>query len=231
MEYEELVTRHERVTADGIPYLHAPNPRNVEGRLIVTFATHNNGARYASLATIYRGVKADILAFRDPSNGYYLRADGGARVEELLREVAAGYDAARILLFGSSMAGYAALRWAIELNAACVVNNPQINLDATAPLAWEPLRSNILRIPQRVNLDEQAYGPRRAVLTVLHSRHPMDIENMRRLFALWLRTPGMQLRIEQVDEVEHRYLIRDFRHFSRLVAETYKARALLEETA
>jgi len=223
------VARHERAT-DGILHLHLKRAENDEGRLIVTFATHNNGARYASLETIHRHLPMDVLAFRDPSNGYYLYQDGGARFGALLRELVKGYDPAKILLFGSSMGGYAALRWAIELGASCVVSNPQVNLDSAANFAWGELRTNILRIPQRVNLDELPPGPRKAVLTVLHSRHPMDLDAMRRLFGFWLTAPGMALNLEQVDEATHGYLIRDFRHFARLVRATLVQRQALDTT-
>ncbi|MGX9965127.1 hypothetical protein ACVFYP_17485 [Roseomonas sp. F4] len=230
LSHDELVARHERAT-DGILHLHVPNPANTDRRLIVTFATHNNGARYASLEAIHRRLPMDILAFRDPANGYYLYQDGGARFGALLRELVQGYDPARILFFGSSMAGYAALRWAMELGASCVVSNPQVNLDSAAALAWDTLRTNILRIPQRVNLDELPPGPRRAVLTVLHSRHPMDIDAMQRLFSLWLKAPGMALNLEQVDEKAHAYLIRDFPHFNRLVQTTLAQRQAMEGPA
>ncbi|WP_439595018.1 hypothetical protein [Falsiroseomonas sp.] len=222
-----LVARHERVT-EGIRYLHVPNPANTQKRLIVTFATHNNNGRYAAIDSIHRKMPMDLLAFCDPDNSYYLYDDGGARFGALLRELIRPYAARRVLFFGSSMAGYAALRWAIELEAACVVSNPQVNLDASVPHAWRPLRDNILRIPQRVNLDELPAQPRRAALTVLHGRHPLDLENMRRLFSLWLASPGMSLNIRQVDETQHAYLIRDFRHFTQLVEQTYEQRAALE---
>lgn len=221
------MARFERVT-DGFPFLLVPNPNNAERRLIVTFATHNNGAKYASVQTIHRRMNADILGFRDPSNGYYLYDDGGERFGALLRSLVAGYKPARVLFFGSSMAGYAALHWALRLGASCVVSNPQVNLDATLPLAWPALRANIARIPKRLNLDELPPGPPRAVLTVLHSRHPMDLENMCHLFALWLRSPGLALNLEQTDEAQHAYLIRDFAHFRRLLETTFTQRLEME---
>ncbi|OYW10490.1 MAG: hypothetical protein B7Z53_00930 [Rhodospirillales bacterium 12-71-4] len=226
--HDELVARHERAT-DDILHLHLRNPANSDGRLIVTFATHNNGARYASLEAIHRRLPMDILAFRDPSNGYYLYQDGGARFGALLRALVQGYDPAKILLFGSSMGGYAALRWAIELGASCVVSNPQVNLDSAAAHAWADLRANILRIPHRVNLDELPPGPRQAVLTVLHSRHAMDLDAMRRLFGFWLTAPGMALNLEQAAEEAHAYLIRDFPHFRQLVETTLAQRKALAQ--
>ena len=226
LSHDELVARHERAT-DGILHLHLRNPANTDGRLMITFATHNTGARYASLEAIHRWLPMDVLAFRDPSNGYYLYQDGGARFGALLRELVQGYDPAKILLFGSSMGGYTALRWAIELGASCVVSNPQVNLDSAATFAWPDLRTNILRIPQRVNLDELAPGPRQAALTVLHSRHPMDLDAMRRLFGFWLTAPGMVLNMEQVAEEGHSSLIRDFPHFRRLVETTLAQRKAL----
>lgn len=231
LTYDEVVARHERAT-DGILHLSLPGPDNREGRLIVTFATHNAGQRYASLDAIRRRLpNVDILAFRDPANGYYLYQDGGARFGELLREHLQGRDLSRVLFFGSSMAGYAALRWAIEFEASCIVSNPQVNLDSAAKLAWPTLRANIQRIPLRVNLDELPPGPRRAVLTVLHSRHPMDIDAMRRLFAFWLTAPGMALNLEQAEEVKHAYLIRDFLQFRNLVERTFAQRQAMAQAA
>jgi hypothetical protein len=228
--YEDLVARHERVTG-GYRHLVMPHEVNPDRRLLVTFATFNNQGRYASIATLRKRMPMDILAFCDRGNGYYLDDDGGARFGAVLRGQVAGYDPARVLFFGSSMAGHAALRWALELNACCVVSNPQVNLDASIPLAWPKLRESLARIPHRVNLDEMPAGPRRAVLTVLHGRHPIDLENMRRLFALWLASPGMALNLEQAEEAAHAYLIRDFPHFRRLVEHTFTQRQLMEADA
>ncbi len=224
------MARFERVT-DGIPHLLVPHEDNAQRRLLVTFATHKGGARFAAVESIRRSMPVDFLGFRDPDNGYYLYQDGGVRFGTVLRGLVAAYEPARVLFFGSSMAGYAALRWALELNASCVVSNPQVNLDATIPHVWRELRENIERIPRRVNLDQVRWRDRRAVLTVLHGRHPMDIENMRRLFAIWLRTPGMALNLTQVDEDKHSYLIRDFAQFRRLCEDTWRQRLALEEQA
>jgi hypothetical protein len=48
---------------------------------------------------------------------------------------------------------------------------------------------------------------------------------MRRLWALWLRTPGMRLDIEQAGEAQHGYLIGDFARYATLVEEVFAARA------
>lgn len=228
--YEDLVARFERVT-DGFRHLLMPHAVNADRRLLVTFATFKNRGRYASVATLRKRMPMDILAFADAENGYYLDQDGGARFGAALRGLVAGYEPARILFFGSSMAGHAALRWALEFGACCVVSNPQVNLDASIPLAWPELRQSLLRIPQRVNLDEGPGWKPGAVLTVLHGQHPIDIENMRRLFGLWLASPGMALNLEQMEEATHAYLIRDFPHFRRLVQRTFAQRLLMEPVA
>ncbi len=223
--YDDMLARHEQ-NRDGVPFLFVPRPDNAARRLIVTFATYNNGDRYAAAETVHRRLSADFLGLRDPTNSYYLEADGGARFQGVLAHVLARYDPARVLMFGSSMAGYAALRWALHFDANALVSNPQVNLDATLPLAWDQLRASIAAIPRRVNLDELALADRHCALTCLHSRHPMDLENMRRLFAAWLRLPGMSLALHQTDEDKHRYLFRDFGHFQAMVEQTFQSRAI-----
>ncbi|WP_270937558.1 hypothetical protein [Falsiroseomonas oryzae] len=225
-DYDSLVQAHE-ATRDGIPFLHLRRPGEAAQALLVTLATHNNGHRYASLESANRLAAFDLLCLRDPDNSFYLQDDGGARFDGVVAAALDGYDPARVVFFGSSMAGYAALRWALRHDANAVVSNPQVNLDESARLAWPELRRNILHIPRRENLDDLEHGARRCAITCLHGRHPMDLENMRRLATLCLRTPGISLTLEHRPEERHAYLIAGFAHFRQLVQDTLRIRQRL----
>jgi hypothetical protein len=228
--YLEILARHERAL-DGLPYVHveredATGPR----RLLVSIATHNNGECYAALETVHKRWKGDVLAVRDPLNSYYLREDAGAGYDAVVEQVCAGYAPADIVFFGSSMAGHAALRWALRLDANALVSNPQVNLDASAALGWAGLRTSIGRIPRRVNLDEMAHGERSCSITWLHGRHPMDLDSLRRFMEIWAESPGMTLNLQQHPEATHRYLINDGHHFFTLLDGVLGERAMREKT-
>jgi hypothetical protein len=228
--YRAILARHERVLGE-VPYVHlVRGAAKGAPRLLVTIATHNNGARYAALETVERGWQGDVLALRDPLNSYYLQEDAGAAFDAVVDAVCAGYAPANVVFFGASMAGYAALRWALRRDANAVVSNPQVNLDAAAVLGWGELRANILRIPKRVNLDELAHGERSCAIAWLHGRHPMDVDALRRFLEMWLVTPGMSLNLQQHPEETHRYLINDSKHFFALVEGVLAERAMREST-
>lgn len=224
MLYEDIVRENERYL-NGIPYMWFRRESARTGILLVTFATFRNGDKYASLEACVRHTGHDLLCLRDPDNTYYLRDDLGAGYRHVLDHVLAEYNPSRVVMFGSSMAGYAALRWALELDTNCIVNNPQLNLDISARLSWKELRESILRIPHRFNLEDLHFQERHCAVTCLHSRHPMDQANIELLFRMWLRTPGMSLYVQQHREENHRYLIRSFPEFIRLIDVTLEARA------
>ncbi|MFH5923332.1 hypothetical protein [Roseomonas xinghualingensis] len=228
--YRAILARHERAL-DGVPYVHLVR-EGISGprRLLVTIATHKNGERYAALETTERGWKGDVLALRDPLNSYYLQQDAGAAYDTVVDTVCAGYAPADVVFFGSSMAGYAALRWALRWDANAVVSNPQVNLDAAAALGWPELRANILRVPMRVNLDELAHGERSCSIAWLHGRHPMDVDALRRFMGIWLASPGMTLNLQHHPEAAHRYLINDGKHFFALLEGVLAERAMRERT-
>lgn len=228
--YDAILSRHER-RLGAIPYVHLAREGD-EGarRLLVTMATHKNGERYAALETAERSWKGDLLALRDPANSFYLGEDAGAGYDAVVEGVLAGYAPERVVFFGSSMAGYAALRWALRWNANALVSNPQVNLDAAAALGWPELRANILRIPRRVNLDEGVYGARSCSIAWLHGRHPMDVDALRRFMEVWLASPGMTLNLQHHPESAHRYLVNDGRHFFALLEGVLAERAMREGT-
>jgi hypothetical protein len=228
--YQAILERHERMLGN-VPYVHlVREDTQAPRRLLVTMATHKSGERYAALETVVHNWTGDVLALRDPQNSYYLQQDAGAAFDAVVDAVCADYAPADIVFFGSSMAGYAALRGALRRDANAVVNNPQVNLDAAARLGWPELRANILRIPIRVNLDEMAHGERSCSIAWLHGRHAMDVDALQRFMAMWLDMPGMTLNLQQHPEASHRYLINNKRHFFALVEGVLAERAMRERT-
>ncbi len=195
-------------------------------RLIVIISTHNEGRRFAGLVDAYSLLDADLLFIRDEANSYYLRADRGAAFDALVRTIAEPYAPDQILFFGSSMAGYAALRYALMLDANAVLSNPQVSVTASAPLGWTELRRNIERIAEPHDLGDGEFADRACAITLLHSRHPMDVENTRLFFDLYRRHPGLALLTVHADETDHKYLIPDFQSFLLFVRRTYELRRL-----
>lgn len=90
---------------------------------MVCLSTHNDGTKYRPLPSAYRYIDADLLFVRDPDNSYYLQGDEGEAYLGLIRGVTAPYKPQDVVMFGSSMAGYAALRWALAINANAVLSN------------------------------------------------------------------------------------------------------------
>lgn len=224
--YDDLVASYANETTDTPHLLVRRSPKVPHQRLIVVLSTHNEGARYAGLARTYSEADADLLFLRDPGNSYYLGQDGGAAYDALVAGIAGDYAPENLLFFGSSMAGYAALRFALALNANAIVSNPQISLSVSAGHAWPDLRRNIERIARPRDLDHDDFRGRECAITLLHSRHSMDVTNAKLFLNFYRRYPGLALLTVHADDRGHKYLIPDFETFMDLVGRTFEWRSL-----
>jgi len=222
MTYDEILEHYERHDA-AIPYVYIRRGKGLKPRLgpnaklLVTFATHNNGSRYAALATMYGKTDYDVLAFRDPTNRFYLGENLGADIGRIIARRTRPYDPANVVAFGSSMAGYAALRWGLRHGFNCVVNNPQLDLDGSLPHAWPELANNIRKIPSRDRVVDHVATDAESAIVCLHGRHPMDLFNMTALLDIYMAQPRLSLMVEHYKDAAHNYMIRDFPHFDQLI--------------
>lgn len=191
-------------------------PDRAHERLLVSLATHNQGDKYASLEGFSKYIDADLLFLTDALNSYYLRDDLGDAYLSFLNTVVPKYSAEKVVFFGSSMAGFAAVRFAFEFNANCILNNPQFDLDITVNHAWPELKNNINKIPERINIMDLPDGSRQSVIFLIHGDHPMDRANFEAFVPIWLKHPGLKLMAVHCPDLNHGYLIPRINVFNKL---------------
>ncbi|MGZ8216587.1 hypothetical protein [Methylomagnum sp.] len=185
-------------------------------RLLVSLATHNQGDKYASLEGFSKYIDADVLFLTDAHNSYYLKDDLGDAYLAFLKTIVPHYAPAKVVFFGSSMAGFASVRFAFEFDANCILNNPQFDLDVTMDHAWPELKSNIRRIPERMNIMDLPDGHRHCAIFLIHGDHPMDRANFEAFVPIWLKHPGLKLMAVHCPDLSHGYLIPKMAIFNKL---------------
>ena len=217
LSYDEIVTSHEkRDEKYNITYIEKSSPS--KDKLIVLIATHNSHGKYTSLESLFNSDHDyDFLFLNSVDNSYYHRNDSGKSYQDFLFNYLKGYDPAKVVFFGSSMAGYCALRWSLAFNANCVVSNPQINLDESINYAWLELKTNIIKIPNRFNIDSVNYPGKETCIVSMFGHHPMDVRSFDRMISLVKGNTGLSLTIDQSDDINHDYLIKGMDHFMVLI--------------
>jgi tetratricopeptide (TPR) repeat protein len=121
------------------------------GDLAAVFFAARGSGREFGFYRIAHQLSATALLVKDPTNNWYNAGiDGlGATVDEIAASLRATVGNRRIVTFGSSMGGYAAILFGCLLGAeGCVALAPQTRLDSKLPLsppAGMPLQAPELR--------------------------------------------------------------------------------------
>jgi len=221
--YDEIVEQHRSFSGD-IPFIFKRAGRD---KLLVMIGTHNCKGVFPSLVTLFDDTNNgfDLLFIAEEGNTYYQGGDQGAAYFQLIRDSVAGYAPEKVVFFGASMAGYCALKWALMLNGNAVVSNPQLDLQATAPLAWHELRQTIGRAAGAEAITAQTGPDARSALVTLWSKHPMDIANFALFLDLVRQRANLSVSMDQNPETAHSYLITSYRHFQALLQRALDLRA------
>ncbi len=215
-KYNELVEKHGR-TVNGEELVYIRRQETASTRLLVSLATLMNKGKFSSLPTHAENFPGDVLFFADPNNSYYLREDGGFTFKSVVAEFMRDYDPKEVVFCGASMAGYASIDLALHFNANAVVNNPQINLDATKETCWGDLRDYIDNINSRHNIDDLTYKNRNTVIGALFGQHPMDVANMEAFVKICTKTPGLGVLFGHTHDKEHKYYYHGISTFMNMV--------------
>lgn len=211
-EYDELVEKYQIYENNE---LYIKIDRNSD-TLLVSLATLQNKGKYSGLPTFFEHLSCDLLFFTDTDNTYYLRNDGGVQFKNQISKLLESYDPEKIIFFGASMAGYAAIDLAISFNANAIVNNPQINLDITMKTAWRGLKEIIEVIPIKRNIEEKNIKSSNSTICILFGNHPMDIANADIFFNMFVHTAGLSVISGRSFDSEHKYYFKGITAFKRM---------------
>lgn len=146
--------------------------------LLIVLNTHNQGEKYFGYATLTKKTNSDLLFITDPNNSYYLDKDNGEIYKELLIKISEKYEKKKITIFGTSMAGYAALYFGSQLGFHIITSNPQIDLDMSFEISWPNLRETLSKIENKISLKkfigDNYHGGN---IFIIYGKHRMDLAN------------------------------------------------------
>ena len=84
------------------------------------------------------------------------------------------YGSTNIFIFGSSMAGYAAIKYGEVLDLNIIAMNPQLSIEVSYQSAWPDLRNTFSQITHFQDIDFKRIKNR---VFLVFSEHPMDKAN------------------------------------------------------
>ena len=177
-------------------------------KLLIVLNTHNQGEKYFGFSTLVENAKSDILFLTDPNNSYYLDNDLGSKYIKIISHFVDQYDTSKCCIFGTSMAGYAALYIGSELNLNIIASNPQVNIDLTVEKSWDDLRNSISKINNYHNLDylfRDKFNGRNVYL--IYGEHRLDIANAELLLSLPIYN-SLIIR-KKINDKSHGFFIKD----------------------
>ena len=221
MDLKSVVQLHEK-ELKGKKYLFVPK----EGcdRVLILLSAHNQGDKYFLLRSFVEKDKYNLLFITDPGNSWYLNDDFGSSYVQLIRSVLVNFDAKKCYIFGSSMAGYAAINFAVQLGIHALICNPQVDLNLTLDYGWYELNKNIAKLTsKRLNsdlgklLNESMYDK---VMCIVHGHAPIDVANVELI--LGSAAPVRKLLVYTLDTDDHSM------PFGRDVDKVYKALGLID---
>lgn len=190
--------------------------KNKSKDLIIVLNTHNQGDKYFGMRTIIDSiVDVDILFLVDPNNKYYLDADKGGVYKELIREVLKGYNSRSVSIFGTSMAGYAALFLGLEFDINIISINPQINLENSKNLAWPKLRETLEGLDSRIDIEEiiqNKYSGQTLFFVFGHHR----LDKQAYLEFLNLNLTDVSYYVRRVNSIEHKFFLSDLSYLKKI---------------
>lgn len=182
---------------------------NHSEHLIIVLNTHNQGDRYFGYKTLAEGeTDVDLLFLVDANNKYYLDNDKGKTYLDLIENIIKNYDLEKVSIFGTSMAGFAALHFAMELKLNVIAINPQINLSSAEKLAWPKLRDTLSNLDSHYDLESsiiQKYSGQSIFLTF--GQHRLDKQAYKEFIALNLANVSIIVRL--IDSIEHKFFLND----------------------
>lgn len=194
-------------------YVHIENGSD---HLVIILNTHNQGDRYFGYKTISESnKKVDLLFIVDPYNKYYLDDNEGETYKELIEYIAKNYLKDNISIFGTSMAGYAALYFGITLKLNIIAINPQINLDSAKKLAWPQLKETLTNLTCSCDLEKlivQQYSGQSIFLTF--GQHRLDKQAYSEFMNLCIK--DMIVNIRLIDSLEHKFFLSDLTYVEQI---------------
>ncbi|MBE9607844.1 hypothetical protein [Chitinilyticum piscinae] len=180
IDIQKIISTHEK-TINGKKVLFVPKSHS--DKLLVLLSAHNQKNNYFLLRTFLENQTDNLLFLTDTNNTWYLDNDKGKTYAEIISSYSNNFPEGNTCIFGSSMAGYAAIHFALKNNLHCLACNPQVSIELSLDYGWHELNKNMLRTINNggaVNLQELAeqQSNHTGVIFIIHGHAPIDIANV-----------------------------------------------------
>ena len=193
-------------------------------KILVLLSAHNQGNKYFLLRSFLENQRFNLLFITDPDNSWYLDADFGEKYLEIINSITCNYKKEDVYIFGSSMAGYAAINFAVNLNVNALVCNPQVNLELSLDYGWYELNKNI----KKLTSNNKALALEKLLnntffdktICIVHGHAPIDVANVELI--LGSSAPVRKLLVYTIDTDDHAM------PFGRDVHKVYEALELID---
>lgn len=176
---EKIVLEYEHVFNEK-KYLYKPIENS--SRLLILLSAHNQKTNYFLLRSFIENQHCNLLFLTDENNTWYLDDNQGRDYKEIISNIISTYELKNVYIFGSSMAGYGALHFALYFNIHCLSCNPQVNLKLSLDYSWQELSKNIektLKNTNNISIDKMyntsSYDK---VMAIVHGHAPIDVANV-----------------------------------------------------
>ena len=177
---------------------------SLSDKLLIILSTYNQKNTLFAAKKILSDFDTNVLFLTDYNNSYYLEnCDDIIKTSyyNRIKEYVEVYGSERIFIFGSSMAGYAAMKYGEVLNLNIIAMNPQLNIEVSYPAAWPELRKTFSRIKYFQDIDFSNINNK---VFLLFSDHPMDKAN----FIFFTKSTvdiSIQSTIHKISTKEHNF--------------------------
>lgn len=202
VDVSEVVAKHEKCLF-GKKYLYVP----LEGsdQLLVLLSAHNQKGKYFLLRSFLENQKYNLLFITDQFNTWYLDDDFGGTYKNIISTVIEKFSRKNVYVFGSSMAGYGAIHFALHFKVNCLACNPQVNLEVSMDYSWHELSMNMgkLVLPRKTVPLDRLYDITYydGVMCIVHGHAPIDVANVELI--LGSSSPVRKLIIYTIDSDDH----------------------------
>lgn len=177
---------------------------NESVKLLVVLSTHNQKNTLFAVRKILSSFTTNLLFLTDYHNSYYLENRDNIEQTTYYREICKyveKFGAENITIFGSSMAGYAAIKFGTMFDLNVIATNPQLDLEVSYPFAWKELRETFKKVNHFSPISVNQYAGK---ILVFFGYHPMDCVN-HDLFTEIFKTKKNRYAIVRLATQEHSF--------------------------
>lgn len=179
LKKKELLSNKKKLS-NGSEYLYSPLSGSKD--LIIILSTHNQYNNFFALDKLIACQEQNLLFITNYNNNYYAdfceNSDNfyESFIKNFITE--GGYE--NVTIFGSSMAGFAALYISGAIGVNAFVTNPQVDLELSHSLAWPGLRATLENVNSKISLNETLNNDK-AYVYYLYGSAKIDFENAKEL--------------------------------------------------